>query len=93
MYYPGISIYMDTMRECYEAFVIYNFKKYLFYFMDDFINNINEVIDSKPSPPNNFPFCMLPPLPPGRRFIDLSRHAMIQYVIIRPSTTIFALFV
>jgi hypothetical protein len=27
--FPESSIYLDTLRECYEAFVIYNFMMYL----------------------------------------------------------------
>lgn len=31
--FPKTSIYLDTVRECYEAFVIYNFMMYLIHFL------------------------------------------------------------
>jgi hypothetical protein len=31
--FPESSIYLDTIRECYEAFVIYNFMMYLINFL------------------------------------------------------------
>jgi hypothetical protein len=31
--FPETSIYLDTIRECYEAFVIYNFMMYLINFL------------------------------------------------------------
>ena len=31
--FPEASIYLDTVRECYEAFVIYNFMMYLISFL------------------------------------------------------------
>lgn len=91
MYFHRTSIYMDTLRECYEAFVIYSFMKYLFNFLKNEVDAYDILIDCKPGLPNIFPFCLLPPLPGGRRFIQLSRHGMIQYIVIRPATTFLAL--
>nr|XP_046908871.1 transmembrane protein 184C-like [Dermatophagoides farinae] len=91
MFFPQTSIYMDTLRECYEAFVIYSFMKYLFNFLQNDVDEYEILVDCKPSIPNNFPFCLLPPLPGGRRFIQLVRHAMIQYIVLRPITTFLAL--
>ncbi|OTF75941.1 proteasome subunit beta type-3-like protein [Euroglyphus maynei] len=91
MFFPRTSIYMDTLRECYEAFVIYSFMKYLFNFLQNDIDEYEILVDCKPSFPNNFPFCFLPPLPGGRKFIQLVRHAMIQYIVFRPITTFLAL--
>lgn len=84
---------MDTLRECYEAFVIYSFLKYLFNFLKTEVDAYEILIDCKPSANHLFPFCCLPPLPGGRRFILFCRHGMIQYIIIRPITTFLALYV
>ncbi|KAF7489573.1 Transmembrane protein [Sarcoptes scabiei] len=91
MFFSQISIYMDTLRECYEAFVIYSFMKFLFNFLRTEIDNFDILVDCKPEVPNIFPFCLLPPLPGGRRFIQFCRHGMIQYILIRPITTFLAL--
>lgn len=92
MFFPAISIYMDTLRECYEAFVIYSFLKYLFNFLHREVNMYEIVIDCKPPVNHVFPLCFLPPLRGGRRFIQTCRHGMLQYIVIRPITTFLALF-
>ncbi len=38
--FPKTSIYLDTIRECYEAFVIYNFMMYLIHFLKWVFNKI-----------------------------------------------------
>lgn len=92
MFFPSISIYMDTLRECYEAFVIYSFLKYLFNFLYNDVQ-LNEIlIDCKPNVDHLFPFCFLPPMRGGRKFINTCRHGMLQYIVIRPITTFLALF-
>lgn len=48
MQFPRTSIYFDTLRECYEAFVIYSFMKYLLNFLYREMD-IDTVIDCKPS--------------------------------------------
>lgn len=91
MFFSSISIYMDTLRECYEAFVIYSFMKYLFNFLNHEVTMNEIVIDCKPHVEHLFPMCFLPPMPGGRRFLRICRHGMIQFIIIRPITTFLAL--
>ena len=70
---PKIAIYVDTLRECYEAFVIYSFMKYLlnflFYEMDAEVT-----IDCKPGVKHLFPLCFLPTCVGGRRFLNRCKH-------------------
>ena len=93
MFFPSISIYMDTLRECYEAFVIYSFLKYLFNFIYYEVHMNDIVIDCKPDVKHIFPFCCMPPIKGGRHFINTCRHGMLQYIVIRPITTFLALLV
>lgn len=90
MNFPVIAIYVDTLRECYEAFVIYSFMKYLlnflFYEMD-----LEYIIECKPGVQQLFPFCLLPPCIGGRLFLNRCKHGILQYTIIRPFTTFIAL--
>lgn len=91
MNFPVIAIYVDTLRECYEAFVIYSFMKYLlnflFYEMD-----VEYVIECKPQVKHLFPLCFLPPCVGGTRFLHRCKHGILQYTVIRPCTTFLALF-
>lgn len=90
MTYPKTSIYFDTLRECYEAFVIYSFMKYLLNFLYREMD-IETVIDCKPSQRHLFPLCWLDPLPGGRIFLYKVKHGVLQYTVVRPITTFVAL--
>lgn len=45
--FPQTSIYLDTIRECYEAFVIYNFMMYLCNFLKYEVENIETIQEAK----------------------------------------------
>jgi hypothetical protein len=87
---PAASIYLDTLRECYEAFVIYSFMKYLLNFLYREMD-METMIECKPPQQHLFPLCWLTPLPGGRRFLHKIKHGVLQYTIARPLTTIVAL--
>ena len=87
---PRASIYLDTLRECYEAFVIYSFMKYLLNFLYREMD-MEVMIECKPAQQHLFPFCWFPPLPGGRIFLHKIKHGILQYTIVRPLTTIVAL--
>ncbi|XP_054165911.1 transmembrane protein 184C-like [Oppia nitens] len=91
MNFPKIAIYVDTLRECYEAFVIYSFMKYLLNFLFHEMD-LELMIECKPGVKHLFPLCFLPPCVGGRRFLEQCKHGILQYVVIRPITTFLALF-
>lgn len=76
--YPEESIYVDSLRECYEAYVIYNFMRYLLNYLNDG-QDLEEVLESKPQVYHIFPLCCLAPWEMGRlvhrghRFGQISR--------------------
>ena len=90
MTFPRIAIYVDTLRECYEAFVIYSFMKYLLNFLF-YEMELEQMIEFKPSVKHLFPLCFLQPCKGGRTFLDNCKHGILQYTVIRPITTFLAL--
>lgn len=88
--FPEAAIYLDTLRECYEAYVIYNFMSYLLsYLCREY--NLEEVLTLKDQVHHFFPFCLQPVWPMGNKFIQNCKHGVLQYTIIRPATTSVAL--
>lgn len=63
--FPGAAIYLDTLRECYEAYVIYNFMTYLLTYLRNEYPNLEQVVEVKPSVKHIIPFCWLPMWPMG----------------------------
>jgi Domain of unknown function. len=63
--YPDVSIYLDSLRECYEAYVIYNFMKYLKNYLSTDMN-LELVLEQKPQVNHIFPLCWMSPWLMGR---------------------------
>ena len=64
--FPSAAIYLDTLRECYEAYVIYNFMRYLVNFLHQEHPQLDLMLENKPRVKHFIPFCCLPPWPPGK---------------------------
>lgn len=88
--FPAQSIYLDSLRECYEAYVIYNFMKYLLNYLNDG-QNLEDVLESKPQVYHIFPLCCLAPWEMGNEFIHNCKHGILQYTVVRPVTTIISM--
>ncbi|XP_054721919.1 transmembrane protein 184C-like [Uloborus diversus] len=88
--FPSTSIYLDTCRECYEAYVIYNFMIFLLNFLH-YEMDLGSRLDSRPPVKYIFPLCCFPPCPGGQYFIDACKHGILQYTVIRPVTTLISL--
>ncbi|KAJ8297755.1 hypothetical protein KUTeg_024286 [Tegillarca granosa] len=84
--FPEAAIYLDTVRECYEAYVIYNFLAYLLNFLWTKHPQLDLVIREKPQVKHFIPFCLFPPWP-----MTGCKHGALQYTIVRPVTTVIAL--
>lgn len=89
--FPEAAIYLDTVRECYEAYVIYNFLAYLLNFLWTKHPQLDLVIREKPQVKHFIPFCLFPPWPMTGTFIKRCKHGALQYTIVRPVTTVIAL--
>lgn len=86
---PSTSVYLDVCRETYEAFVVYSFMRYLFNYLH-YDLNIQQTVDFKPGIKHPFPLCFLGTTSSGRLFLHRCRHGILQYVVVRPLTTLFA---
>lgn len=89
--FPSKAIYFDTLRECYEAYVIYNFLAFLLNYLRHEYPNLGFVVEQKPQVHHLPPFCCLKPWTMGRCFVDRCRHGALQYTVVRPIMTAVAL--
>lgn len=89
MILPVAALYLDSSREVYESFVIYSFMKYLLNFLH-YDTNLQQYINHKLPPGHIFPFCCLPVCVGGKSFMLRCKHGILQYVVIRPITTLIA---
>ncbi|XP_071087211.1 transmembrane protein 184C-like [Haliotis cracherodii] len=89
--FPRAAIYLDTVRECYEAYVIYNFMRYLMNYLHQEHPHLDIELENKAQVKHMIPFCLLPPWPMGKLFLQRCKHGVLQYTIVRPATTVIAL--
>ena len=86
--FSDARIYIDPLRECYEAFVIYNFYCYLLAYLEEEYGDVDTYFRSKPPvqhpwPANRF----LKPWPAGQEFFWETKRGVLSYVITRPLLT------
>ncbi|XP_061163938.1 transmembrane protein 184C-like [Saccostrea echinata] len=89
--FPEAAIYLDTLRECYEAYVIYNFMAYLLNYLWIENPNLEITLRNKEPVKHICPFCCFPSWQMKYSFINRCKHGALQYTIVRPVTTIIAL--
>uniref|UniRef100_A0A3Q1GXK1 Transmembrane protein 184C n=1 Tax=Acanthochromis polyacanthus TaxID=80966 RepID=A0A3Q1GXK1_9TELE len=78
--YPSIAIYVDTCRECYEAYVIYNFMIFLLNYLENQYPSLVLILEVQEQQKHLPPLCCCPPI-----------TTLLQYTVVRPVTTIIAL--
>lgn len=83
---------MNSLRECYEGYVIYNFMSYLLNFLN-LEMDLEAALEYKPPVNHVFPLCCMEPWPPGRSFVHNCKHGVLQYVVIRPILTFISMWV
>ncbi|KAM7394426.1 hypothetical protein PAMP_021231 [Pampus punctatissimus] len=89
--YPSIAIYVDTCRECYEAFVIYNFMTFLLNYLENQYPNLVMMLEIKEQQKHLPPLCCCPPWPMGEVLLLRCKLGVLQYTVVRPVTTVIAL--
>jgi len=96
LYDEEVSTLIHAMRETYEAYVIYNFVAFILAWLEQEagfnFTNLPDWLATKPQvghiwPMNHF----LSPWPMGREFIRNVRTGVLNYVILRPTTTFLGL--
>ncbi|KAK9819743.1 hypothetical protein WJX72_001824 [[Myrmecia] bisecta] len=85
------SIYFDTVRDCYEAWVIYNFLSLCLAFVGG-----PGAVEVKMSgytlmPSCKYATCCLPPLPVNGRFVRHCKQGTLQFVLLKPILAIITL--
>uniref|UniRef100_G3U181 Transmembrane protein 184C n=1 Tax=Loxodonta africana TaxID=9785 RepID=G3U181_LOXAF len=91
--YPSIAIYVDTCRECYEAYVIYNFMGFLTNYLTTRYPNLVLILEAKDQQKHFPPLCCCPPWPMGEVLLFRCKLGVLQYTVVRPFTTIVALLI
>lgn len=89
--YPSIAIYVDTCRECYEAFVIYNFMIFLLNYLGNQYPNLALMLEVQEQQKHLPPLCCCPPWPMGEVLLLRCKLGVLQYTVVRPVTTVIAL--
>ncbi|XP_012280081.1 transmembrane protein 184C [Orussus abietinus] len=87
--YPAGSIYVDSLRECYEAYVIYNFMMYLLAYLNS-ESQLEHRLELSPQIRHMFPLCCLPDWEMGREFVHMCKHGILQYTAVRPISSIIS---
>ena len=84
------SIVFDTLRECYEAFVIYHFYVFLIVFLEQY-GSVETLLSQKEQVSHPFPVNLLAkPWRMGPEFLRNCKAGVLNYVIIRPCTALIA---
>uniref|UniRef100_A0A8C5KUH8 Transmembrane protein 184C n=1 Tax=Jaculus jaculus TaxID=51337 RepID=A0A8C5KUH8_JACJA len=86
--YPKIAIYVDTCRECYEAYVIYNFMIFLTNYLTSRYPNLILILEAKDQQKHYPPLCCLPAWAMGEVLLFRCKLGVLQYTVVRPFTTI-----
>ncbi|KAG2436373.1 hypothetical protein HXX76_006680 [Chlamydomonas incerta] len=83
--------YLDPIRECYEAFVIYSFFAYLMAYLQDTLGDVNEHLAKKPQMQHLWGVrWLLRPWDMGTQFLWECKKGVLNYVILRPICTSLA---
>lgn len=88
--YPEGSIYVDSLRECYEAYVIYNFMMYLLAYLNS-DHELEHRLEMSPQIKHMIPFCCLSDWQMGTEFVHMCKHGILQYTVVRPLSTAISL--
>lgn len=81
---------MDCIRECYEAYVIYNFMMFLFAYLNA-DHQLEHRLELEPQVHHMFPLCCLRDWEMGSEFVHNCKHGILQYTAVRPITTLISL--
>ena len=84
--YKKATIYLDTVRECYEAYVVWNFYTYCMVYLQEFcVPGLEHALARKPRQHHLWPISViLGPPRVGEPFVRFCRHGIIQFVTLRP---------
>ncbi|TPX65960.1 hypothetical protein SpCBS45565_g04825 [Spizellomyces sp. 'palustris'] len=85
------TVYIDIVRDCYEAFVLYSFYILLTNYLGPTLEAQHERMQGKPKMRYPAPLCCLWYNPSGYAFLLNTKFLVLQYVVVRPATTTLAM--
>jgi len=89
--FKDYALYFDIGRDCYEAYVIYQFFSLLTAYIEgDKPGTLYTILESKNFVKYPPPLCCLPPFKPSPLFYFITKQSILQYVVIRPVMSIIA---
>lgn len=88
--YQYAAIYLDTLRESYEAFVIYFFVVFLLNYINNKNPDLEVTLRNKGPTKHIVPLCCLPAMDLDISFINKCKYGALQYTAVRILTTIAA---
>jgi len=81
--FAPVRVYFETIRDCYEAFIIYCFLVLILEYTGGELQCVS-AISKKPPLSHPTPLCCLPKLQLNVRFLRMCKQGCIQFVIIKP---------
>eukprot|EP01127_Copromyxa_protea_P003109 TRINITY_DN12979_c0_g1_i1.p1 TRINITY_DN12979_c0_g1~~TRINITY_DN12979_c0_g1_i1.p1 ORF type:complete len:364 (+),score=33.74 TRINITY_DN12979_c0_g1_i1:6-1097(+) len=90
--FKAISLYLDIFRDCYEAYVLYQFFALLVSYITTgvYATELTEVLKAKSKMSHPCPCCCLPRFKPGPLFLLITKQCILQYVVVRPLMAVVA---
>ncbi|XP_049641596.1 transmembrane protein 184C-like [Suncus etruscus] len=88
--WPDHATYLETLREFYEAFVIYSFMGLLANFVQAQYPSLEAILEAKGKQRFPFPFCWCPPHQAGQRVLCRCKLAVLQHITIRLFSSVIA---
>ncbi|XP_051160614.1 transmembrane protein 184C [Leptopilina boulardi] len=88
--FPEGCMYVDSLRECYEAYVIYNFMMYLLAYLNS-DQQLEHRLEISSQVHHMFPLCCLPNWQMGHEFVHMCKHGILQYAAVRPISTLISI--
>mmetsp|Transcript_15592 Transcript_15592/g.20566 ORF Transcript_15592/g.20566 Transcript_15592/m.20566 type:complete len:455 (+) Transcript_15592:69-1433(+) len=83
--FKDLALYFETLRDCYEAYVMYSFVYFLFYLLGDEANLVEALKVKDPKlgvHPCPFNWCCSP-WKMGREFLEKCKFGVLQYVVLK----------
>ena len=94
------TLYFNLARDCYEAYVLYQFFALLVHYFDaaqgaDMDAGRGDTatadyLERLPARYHPFPCCCLPPIRPGAQFLLATKRCILQYVLVKPAAALLA---
>lgn len=95
LWMPSIALYLNMLRDCYEAYVLYLFLALMLSYLDADEDDYKVARYLETRGPVHLPwpltYCFPAALPTGRAFLRYCKFGTLQYCIFRPLATFLAL--